>query len=704
MRRIKDISIQHLAIGVVLFLNLLNLAVIIITFVSLSDKGVEIDVSGRNRMLSQRMVLFSNLYVNGDEDARQIVVETMNLHEASIKAMKNGGEAPGMKDAILKPAKGETKKHLQNVENFWEIYKENITIVINQPLYWKEEKLNPEVVKSLNFLNKNVSKMLKINDNLVKAHVTQNQERGSNITFFLIICILFNLMTLTTSYFAVRIYIIKPIQKISQVSNELVKGNYEQEALEESKSEIGKLAVSLNILFSKFRVIFTYVEQIANKQYNHHIDEKHQYLEDNKIIKALSDTSSKLEEEEKIKNKQNWVDLGLAQFADLMRNNANNLQALTQTFISTVCKYIEIPQGAIFVLNDEDEEGKFLELIAAYAIPKDKIQKKKVVIREKSAEGLIGQVFLEKNKLIINDVEDAIIESGMGKASAKFIVLLPIYIGEEKLGVLELVTFKELATYQIEFIEKITNNLAITIQTLRTNLKTERLYEASQDMTKNILQQEESMQKEVEQITASYMEVEIQLNESQEKLRNVNALNEVIKTIEKHLDIQDFLEEVRQKIPLAFSQEISVKITYQNLVLEDKEKKTSDVSQEKFFQDISYQNGKIETFDLRGAMGGGFFKVDEITFLQNVSTLIEGYINTRLGQSEYKNLNIAQKRWQKEREQLVFDLENTLTDYQKTKKELEIIRKNENAKIKAFKKKEKELLSKITKLEKDSKK
>lgn len=700
MRRIKDTSIQHLAIGVVLFLNLLSLAVIIITFVSLSDKGVEIDVSGRNRMLSQRMVLFANLYVNGDEDARKIVLEAMNLHEASLKAMKKGGEAPGMKGAKLKTARGNTKQKLNDVEAFWKTYKANVAIVVNEPLYWKDKKLNPEVLNSLDFLNENTSKMLKINNDLVKAYVAQSHNRGVNISFFLTICVIFNLITLLTSYFMVRAYIVKPIQHISKISNKLVEGDYEQKLLEESKNEIGTLATSLNMLFGKFKTIFEYIEQLADKKYIDILDEKNKYLENNKIINALLDTSSKLRSEEELKNRQNWIDMGLSQFSDLMRNNANDLQALTQAFISKTCAYIEIPQGAVFVLQDEKEDTKFLELTSAYAIPKDKILKNKIHIRQKSAEGLIGQVFLENSKLIINNAENASISSGMGEAKTKFVALLPIYTGEETLGVLELVSFKEFEDYQISFIEKITSDLAITINTLRANLETERLYKESQNITKQMLQQEDNMRQEVEQITASYIEVEMQLTESREKLRNSSILNQVVKIIEKHLDIPEFLEEVRQQIPSAFSQQISVRITYKDWLLEDQDMETSDVLQEEFFQDISYQNGKIEMYDLRGSMQAGFFKIDQITFLQNISTLIEGYINTRLGQNEYKNLNNAQKKWQKEREQLVFDLENTLTDYEKVKKELDIIQKNENNKIKAFKKKEKDLLIRIAKLEK----
>lgn len=699
MRRIKDTSIQHLAIGVVLFLNLLSLTIIII-FVSLSDKGVAIDVSGRNRMLSQKMTLFANLYVNGDESARQVVIDAMHLHEASIQAMKEGGEVPRMTNSKLNPAKNNVKERLQDVEKFWKIYKENVTTITSEPLYWKDKELNPDVLNSLNFLNENASKMLAVSDNLVKAYVTQSHQKEANISFFLIICVIFNVGTLFISYFIVRSYIVKPIQKISQISNKLAEGNYEQELLEESKNEIGNLATSLNTLFNKFKVIFEYIEEIASKKYNYQLDDNYKYLENNKIIKSLADTSAKLKHEEVLKNKQNWVDIGLGQFADLMRNNANDLEALSQYFISKICKYIEIPQGAIFILNSEQEDDRFLELKAAYAIPKDKLLKNKIKVREKSAEGLIGQVFLENNKLMIENTEGVTIASGMGEATAKFIALFPIHVGQETLGVLELVSFKQLENHQISFIEKITDDLATTIQTLYSNLKTERLYQKSQDMTQQIIQQEENMRTEVEQITASYMEVEMQLSESQDKLKNASILNQTVKIMEKHLDIATFLEEVRQQIPLAFSQEVSVRITYKDWSLEEQDMPTSDVLQEEFFQDISYQNGKIEVYDLRGAMGAGFFKVEQITFLQNISTLIEGYINTRLGQNEYKTLNNAQKKWQKEREQLVFDLENTLTDYTKVKQELDIIRKNENDKIKAFKKKEKDLLIRISKLEK----
>ena len=67
--------------------------------------------------------------------------------------------------------------------------------------------------------------------------------------------------------------------------------------------------------------------------------------------------------------------------------------------IRFITKYMEAQQGAVFLLQEEEDE-QFLELVACYAFDKKKFVEKRVDI----GEGLIGQAFLERGTVVLKDV------------------------------------------------------------------------------------------------------------------------------------------------------------------------------------------------------------------------------------------------------------------------------------------------------------
>ena len=135
---------------------------VLITYTVLSNKGVEIDVAGRNRMLSQRIVLFAGIYIQENNlKAKEVCSQAKNLHDVSILALKNGGEAPEMKGKYMQPAQGERLDYLKRVERLWEGYIKHTNIILKEPLYLLG-KPNPKIAKSYNFLKQNATDMLKL--------------------------------------------------------------------------------------------------------------------------------------------------------------------------------------------------------------------------------------------------------------------------------------------------------------------------------------------------------------------------------------------------------------------------------------------------------------------------------------------------------------------------------------------------------------
>lgn len=89
-----------------------------------------------------------------------------------------------------------------------------------------------------------------------------------------------------------------------------------------------------------------------------------------------------LEEKERQERTQKWFNVGLAKFSDILSQETENLESLSQQLITNIVQYLEVDQGGFFLVNDKDESNIYMELTAHYAYNKRKLEKK-IFIPEK---------------------------------------------------------------------------------------------------------------------------------------------------------------------------------------------------------------------------------------------------------------------------------------------------------------------------------
>ncbi len=224
--------------------------------------------------------------------------------------------------------------------------------------------------------------------------------------------------------------------------------------------------------------------------------------------------------------RRNWSTTGLAQIGDILRANNTSTTELYDNIIRFVVKYTASNQGGLFIFNEENEADQYLELAACYAFERKKFLVKKVGI----GEGLVGQCYLEGERIYLLDVPEEYISitSGLGGANPSALLLVPMRVNEKIYGVIEVASFKKYEDYEIELIEKLAESIASTIATVRTNESTRILLEKTQQQTEEMRAQEEEMRQNMEELEAT-----------QEEMRRK----------EKHL--QDVLDEEKVKAQMA---------------------------------------------------------------------------------------------------------------------------------------------------------
>ncbi len=295
------------------------------------------------------------------------------------------------------------------------------------------------------------------------------------------------IMLITASIFAVYFAnsVSKPIELLDRITQSVVKGLRNQEQFLEritSDDEVGNLAKNFKVMLSKLK------SSIAEAE--------------NKNIQ--------LEDFAREEAKRSWSSTGLSTFADILRNNHENVEKQAFEIIATLVRYTESNQGGIFIVNDDDENHKFLELKGSYAYERQKFLNKTI----EYGEGLVGSVWREQDTRFITDIplNYANITSGLGQATPKSLLIIPIKNDNKVEGVLELMSFKIYQPFEIDFIESLSRRIATTIAAVKSNEKNAQLLSASKDFADKLKIKEEELKKQLHNYENWVQQFEAKLN------------------------------------------------------------------------------------------------------------------------------------------------------------------------------------------------
>jgi PAS domain S-box-containing protein len=222
------------------------------------------------------------------------------------------------------------------------------------------------------------------------------------------------------------------------------------------------------------------------------------------LQKNLQEAQKSQQEHEAEEHKRRWINEGLTKFAEVLRLNNNNIDALSDQIIQNTVIYLDANQGGLFLLDESDASEPFLELVSSFAYNR----KKYLSARIKLGEGLIGTCAIEKEPILLTEVPDEYITitSGLGESNPRCIVLVPLKLENKVLGVIEIATFVAIQPHQLEFLEKVAESIASTIATVRINMRTEKLLEQSQHQSQVLADQEEEMRQNMEELQATQEE------------------------------------------------------------------------------------------------------------------------------------------------------------------------------------------------------
>ncbi len=235
--------------------------------------------------------------------------------------------------------------------------------------------------------------------------------------------------------------ITNPIKDLKDIINKLSLGEVQSEISLDlnRKDEIGEISEALNKLSHDMLAKSEFAKQIGEGEYNAKFD----LLSENDLMgKALIQMQNSLKENAEKENKRNWSNVGYTKMGEILRKTELKQEDLLQEIAKFVSQYTKSSQSAIFLIDEDDESH--LKLMACYAFNRKKYIENKIEINE----GLVGQCFLEKDKILLKCVPTDYLKitSGLGEASPSAVLLMPIMVNGVIFGVIEMATFENYET------------------------------------------------------------------------------------------------------------------------------------------------------------------------------------------------------------------------------------------------------------------
>ncbi|MDF1574414.1 MAG: PAS domain S-box protein [Bacteroidales bacterium] len=151
-------------------------------------------------------------------------------------------------------------------------------------------------------------------------------------------------------------------------------------------------------------------------------------------------------------------------------------------------------------LTDQNLSDTLNELKASLLRNRELERQRRLDDRQRNwiSEGLarFGDI-LREHSLDMESMTYAVI-SGLGKANPNFLLIEPLIWNDQVFGIIEMASFNRLEEYKIQFVQRVAENLATTISTMESNLKTEQLLKETRAQADQLLIQEEQVRQNME--------------------------------------------------------------------------------------------------------------------------------------------------------------------------------------------------------------
>jgi HAMP domain-containing protein/signal transduction histidine kinase/CheY-like chemotaxis protein len=244
----------------------------------------------------------------------------------------------------------------------------------------------------------------------------------------------------------------------------------------------------------------------------------------NEMIRNLKDTTLKNSE-------QDWLKTNLAKFSRMLQGQ-KDLLTVGRLILSELAPVVNAQQAMFYLLDTAQEEAQ-LVLLASYAYQPPRTMGTTI----KLGEGLVGQCAIEREQILLINVppDYTHIGSGLGGASPRSIIVLPVLFEGQVKAVLELASFEQFSPAHQALLEQLTESIGIVLNTIAANMRTEDLLKQSQSLAMELQNRQQELQQTNQELKEKARLLAHQNVEVERKNREVEQARQALEEKAKQL-------------------------------------------------------------------------------------------------------------------------------------------------------------------------
>ncbi|MFD8816606.1 histidine kinase dimerization/phospho-acceptor domain-containing protein, partial [Streptomyces sp. NPDC059627] len=175
-----------------------------------------------------------------------------------------------------------------------------------------------------------------------------------------------------------------------------------------------------------------------------------------------------------------------------------------------------------------------LRLVGSSGAPDDAERPTRIPV----GRSLVGQAARNRRPITVDELPEGYvtISSGLGQALPRALVVLPIVVEEQVLGVIELASLTRFTQIHQDFLSQLMPTIGVNLNTIVANARTDELLEESQRLTAELQSRSEELQVQQEELQRSNAELEEKASLLAEQNRDIEAKNLQIEQARQELE------------------------------------------------------------------------------------------------------------------------------------------------------------------------
>jgi CheY-like chemotaxis protein/signal transduction histidine kinase/HAMP domain-containing protein len=213
---------------------------------------------------------------------------------------------------------------------------------------------------------------------------------------------------------------------------------------------------------------------------------------------------------------QDWLKTNLARFTGMLQGQ-RDLATVGRLLLSELAPLVNAHQGLIYQMGQEG--GMQLKMLASYANAVGDPYPSEIAL----GEGFIGQCALDQRRIMLTNVPEDTISVGpvFFNALPRSVAVFPVTFEGKIKAVLALASLNEFDPSHLAFLEQLTANIGIVLNSIEVTMQTEALLKQSQKLAAELQSQQTELQETNEQLGQKAQQLAEQNAEVERKNREI---------------------------------------------------------------------------------------------------------------------------------------------------------------------------------------